>query len=139
MIEAVIDCSLALAWVLPDETSATADRLRKRLSRGSRLWVPALWWYELSNVLVTAQRRKRLTETDAKLALQQYRRLPIETEFELDMESLWRACLMAVRYGLSAYDAAYLELAHRKGLRLATLDRALISAAHKAGVPIMTL
>ncbi len=139
MIEAVIDCSLALAWVLPDETSPRADRLRRRLSRGSRLWVPALWWYELSNVLVTAQRRKRLTEADARLAIEHYRRLPIETEFERDTESLWRACLMAVRYGLSAYDAAYLEIAHRKGLRLATLDRALISAAHKAGVSVIPL
>ncbi len=139
MIEVVIDCSVALAWVLPDECSPRADRLRRRLSRGSRLWVPALWWYELSNALVTAQRRRRLTDADAKLAFDQYRRLPIETEFDRDTESLWRTCLLAVHYGLSAYDAAYLEIAHRKGLRLATLDRALIIAARKAGVPIVPL
>lgn len=60
----VLDCSLALAWALPDEMSRRADRFLAHVARTSRFWVPALWWYELSNALLLAQRRHRLGETD---------------------------------------------------------------------------
>ena len=130
----VLDCSLALAWVLPDETAKPADRFREQLSGDGVLWVPALWWYELSNALIMAQRRRRLTEPDRILAVDLYGRLPLRTDADLDPDTVKRFHALAQTHGLSAYDAAYLELAQRKGVGLATLDRDLLTAARKTGV-----
>ncbi|MEI9478624.1 MAG: type II toxin-antitoxin system VapC family toxin [Deltaproteobacteria bacterium] len=60
----VLDASIALAWALPDEASDQADRFLSRVTAKDVLWVPSLWWYEVANALVVAERRKRLTEAD---------------------------------------------------------------------------
>jgi predicted nucleic acid-binding protein len=138
-MECVLDCSLALAWVLPDETSGRADRLLRQVSGQSGLWVPALWWYELANALVTVQRQNRLPPADVLRAVELYRLLPIRTDTALNADSAWRFQNLAHAYGLSAYDAAYLELAQRRGVALATLDRGLSGAATKAGVGLVRL
>ena len=134
----VLDCSLALAWVLPDETSARAEKFLAQVSPESVLWVPALWWYEVSNALANAQRRHRLAEADSLRAVELYGTLPIETDLELSPEAMWRFQALAREYSLSAYDAAYLELAQRRGLGLATLDRHLMTAVRKAGVKVLS-
>jgi predicted nucleic acid-binding protein len=121
-MDCVLDCSLALAWALPDETSRPADRFLARLSRNDNLWVPALWWYEVANALTMAQRRERVAEVDRRRIIQLYSMLPIRTDTFLDTETVWRWQSLAQEYTLSAYDAAYLELALRRGLGLATLD-----------------
>lgn len=133
----VLDCSLALAWALPDETSKRADRFLAEVSRKSVLWVPALWWYEMANALTMAQRRQRLAEADRMRLVELYGMLPIQTDIHLIPDVMWRFHVLAEEYGLSAYDAAYLELAQRRGLGLATLDRRLIRAARKAGVKVI--
>jgi len=133
----VLDCSLALAWALPDESSKRADRFLAGVSQKSVLWVPALWWYEVANALTMAQRRQRLADTDLMRLVELYGQLPIQTDIHLIPEVLWRFHALAREYGLSAYDAAYLELAQRRGLGLATLDRRLITAARKAGVRVL--
>lgn len=135
-MEAVLDCSLALAWALPDETSARADRFLARGSREDAFWVPALWWYELTNALTMAQRRRRLADADVARLLELYGGLPIHTDTFLGRDAAWRFHSLALEFALSAYDAAYLELAQRRGLALATLDRQLATAARKAGVKI---
>ncbi len=135
----VLDCSLALAWALPDETSGRADQFLVGVSPTSVLWVPALWWYELSNGLLMAQRRKRLSEADRVRLLDLYGMLPVQTDTDLGPEAIRRFHALAQEYTLSAYDAAYLELAQRKGLGLATLDQPLIKAARKAGVSVVRL
>ncbi len=132
----VLDCSLALAWALPDETSKRADRFLSEVSRKSVLWVPALWWYEMANALTMAQRRQRLAEADQVRLVELYGMLPIQTDIHLTSDVMWRFHALAQAYGLSAYDAAYLELAQRRGLGLATLDQRLIKAARKAGVRV---
>ncbi len=132
----VVDSSLALAWALPDETSKEADRFLSRLSIKSNLWVPALWWYEMANALLMAQRRKRLGEAERIRLMELYRRLPIRTDGVLDSDIVWRLQTLAIEYNLSAYDAAYLELAQRKGLGLATVGRSLRGAAQKAGMKV---
>ncbi len=136
-MDCVLDCSLALAWALPDETSARADRFLSKLSSESVFWVPALWWYEISNGLTNAQRRHRLTEADSIHAVELYGELPIQTDLELSPDAVWRFQALARKYSLSAYDAAYLELAQRKGIGLATLDRHLTTSARKAGVKVI--
>lgn len=133
----VLGCSLALAWVLPDETSARAEKFLAQVSPKNVLWVPALWWYEISNALINARRLHRLAEADSMRAVELYGTLPIETDLDLGSDTAWRFQALAREYSLSAYDAAYLELAQRRGLGLATLDRHLMMAARKAGVKIL--
>ena len=130
----VIDSSIALAWALPDERSKEAERFLSRVSIQSVLWVPALWWYEVANALLMAQRRKRLTEAGRIRLMELYRKLPIRTDMMLDSDIMWRFHTLALEYNLSAYDAAYLELAQRRGLGLATVDHHLHGAAQKAGI-----
>jgi predicted nucleic acid-binding protein len=133
----VLDSSLALAWALPDETSEKAERFLERLSPGSILCVPALWWYEISNALIMAQRRRRLVEADRLRLVGLYEMLPIETDMDLGPEAIRRIQAIARDHALSGYDAAYVELAQRLGLGLATLDRRLLKAAQKDGIPIL--
>jgi predicted nucleic acid-binding protein len=132
----VLDSSIALALALPDETSEQADHFFGRVKSGSVLWVPALWWYEMANALIGAQRRKRLTDTDRMRLIELYRLLPIQTDTFLDSDATHRFQTLAMEHELSAYDAAYLELAQRKGLGLATLDQRLQLAARRAGVKV---
>lgn len=132
----VIDSSLALAWALPDETSKEAERFLSRISMRNILWIPALWWYEIANALLMAQRRKRLTEAERIRLTELYRKLPIRTDTMLGPDAMWRFHTFAVEYNLSAYDAAYLELAQRRGLGLATADRPLRLAAQRAGIKV---
>jgi predicted nucleic acid-binding protein len=136
-MECVLDTSIALAWVLPDETSSRADRLLEAASPRSVFWVPALWWYEVANALTVAQQRRRLLDADRARATELYGMLPIQTDTFLDVDALWRFHALAEEYGLSAYDAAYLELTQRRGLGLATFDRRLIRAARRAGIKIV--
>lgn len=133
----VLDCSLTLAWALPDETSERADQLFARAFASGAAWVPSLWWYELANALVVAQRRGRLTEADAAEVARLCGSLPISTDAYLEASTVWRLEALAQRYALSAYDAAYLELAERRGLGLATLDSRLSAAAKQAGVKLL--
>jgi predicted nucleic acid-binding protein len=133
----VLDASIALAWALPDETSLQADQFLSRVSGKGTLWVPSLWWYEVANALILAERRKRLTEADGIQLRELYGMLPIKTDMIIGPDTIERLRTLAREYSLSAYDAAYLELALRKGLRLATLDQNLQPAARKAGVRIL--
>ena len=136
-MDLVLDSSLAVAWGLPDEASARADRLLARASRKNAFWVPALWWYEIANALTMAHRRHRLVEADRSRLIELYRVLPIQTDSVLGPETLGTLQVLADEYGLSAYDTAYLELAQRRGLGLATLDRRLAAAAKGAGVHLI--
>lgn len=135
----VLDCSLALAWGLPDEASTRADRLLAKVTQEDVFLVPALWWYELANGLTVAQRHGRLSQPDYERLLDLYGTLPIETDAGLTLDTLRRLVVLAKEYSLSAYDAAYLELAQRHRLRLATLDQPLIRAARRAGVEVEPL
>jgi predicted nucleic acid-binding protein len=138
-MELVLDSSVALAWVLPDETAGRAERLLTMASAESVFWVPALWWYEVANALTMAQQRRRLTAADGARAIELYGILPVRTDAALDAHALLRLQALADEHGLSAYDAAYLELAQRRGVRFATLDQRLATAARRAGVRMVAL
>jgi predicted nucleic acid-binding protein len=129
----VLDCSVTMAWYFKDEANDYADAVRTSLGSVGAA-VPALWPLEVANILVLGERRKRSTEAEAAAWLQFMRRLPIRVDEETPARA-WSGILHVARgHGLSAYDAAYLELALRLGLPLASLDDGLKKAASAAGV-----
>lgn len=130
----VVDCSVSAAWCLQDEASPAAERLLERVIRQGAL-VPAIWPSEMANVLVTAERRGRITAADAERAVELLERLPIRIDSPYG-GTLSRCRAVAREYGLTAYDASYLDLAFREGLELATFDERLAEAARRAGVPL---
>ena len=124
----VLDCSVAAAWLFEDEASPETDALLDRLADGPAL-VPLHWRLELANVLVQAERRGRITPAQVATSVDFVERLPIEVDAETEGRSFREVLALARSANLTSYDAAYLELALRKGLDLATQDRALVQAA----------
>jgi len=132
----VVDASVSAAWFLPDEANSSTEAALQATATLD-VWVPALWLLEIGNLLLRAQRRKRITaDKRRELAL-----AASALRIKVDRESVAITTLdeIAARHGLSAYDAAYLELALRRGLPLATQDDALSAAMAKAGVALPTL
>lgn len=131
----VLDCSVTMAWVFSDETSAATDSLRESLIDDSA-FVPALWPIETANVLLMATRRGRITKSDWQRIREDLQALPVNID-DVATDRVWGAALdVADAYRISAYDAMYLELALRLRLPLATLDRALATAAVASGVGV---
>jgi predicted nucleic acid-binding protein len=131
--EFVLDCSVTMAWYFKDEANAYASTVRKSLSQANAV-VPALWPLEVANILALGERAKRSTEAAATKWLRFLQMLPIRVDDETAARA-WSDILRVARtYGLSAYDAAYLELAIRLGLSLASLDDTLKATAASAGV-----
>lgn len=134
----VLDCSVAVAWLLEDERVPAADALLERLEGDGEAVVPGLWRPELGNVLAGAERRGRIAATGIARCLGLLARLPIVTDPGTDERALREILELARREYLTTYDAAYLELAMRRGLPLATLDRPLGRAARRAGVEVLS-
>jgi predicted nucleic acid-binding protein len=132
--EFVLDGSLALAWYFKDEADPFADAVAARFP-AARAAVPAIWPLEIANAVLMGERRQRSTEAQAAKWLGYLAYLPIFVD-DLASERAWGEVLgLARAHRLSAYDGAYLELALRRGLPLATLDEKLKAAALAAGVP----
>lgn len=132
----VLDCSAALPWIFGDEPTPATDRLLDDLTAGAEAWVPALWHLELGNVLIGAQRRKRIDQAGIEAFLGTLETYSILVDDETMTRAWGKTLDLAMQYKLSTYDAAYLELALRRNLPLATLDEALIAAATSAGVQL---
>lgn len=136
MSPVVVDASVTLAWFLRDEGDERADEALRRLESEPAV-VPPLWALEVANALVVAERRGRASEAESGRILSLIDGLPIE-EDPAPREVTQRAVVeLARRHDLSAYDAAYLELALRRGASLASLDESLRSAARGAGVTVL--
>ncbi|MXW19134.1 MAG: type II toxin-antitoxin system VapC family toxin [Gemmatimonadetes bacterium] len=134
----VLDCSVAMSWVFPDEATDATDQLRESLVDG-RAFVPALWPIEVANVLLVATRRQRIDRTEWPRIARNLEALPLVID-PVSTSRIWGEVLDVARtHRLSAYDAMYLELAIRMQLPLATLDRALATAARAAGVAVPTV
>jgi predicted nucleic acid-binding protein len=129
----VLDCSLAMSWCFQNEQSAATERLLDDFTRGTTALVPVLWVWEVNNVLITAQRERRIDAAKRHQQMSLLRRLPITVD-EQGYQHAWSdTANLALAHNLTAYDASYLELALREGLPLASLDRDLRKAAQKAG------
>ena len=132
----VLDSSATLAWIHGDERTDSIEALFDRVIESSAI-VPSLWRLEIANSLNVAIRRKRITRTFRDEALDDLAKLDIVTDFETDLHA-WQATVrLADLHGLTVYDAAYLELAQRRRLPLATLDRALADAARATGIEVL--
>jgi predicted nucleic acid-binding protein len=134
--EVVIDSSIALTWCFVDEASPETDRLFERV-RDDGAVVPGLWHLELSNVLLQAEKRGRLSSSDVAIRLDLIAELPISVDQETTARA-WREILTLARAErLTTYDATYLELATRRRLPLLTSDDELAQAAIRLGVAVL--
>ncbi len=132
-----LDASFALAWVLEDEASAQTDQVLDSLGTGAKAFVPALWRWEIVNALLSVERRQRAAHAEIAGHIQFFRSLPIEVN-EACLEQVWSAThLLAQKHKLTSYDAAYLDLAMRRSLPLATQDDQLREAAEAEGVRLL--
>jgi predicted nucleic acid-binding protein len=130
----IVDSSLSLAWYLEDEQNTYADAVLDVLSHMEAV-VPPLWPYEVANGLWMAERRGRTTVTHVQRVLALLQPLPIRVDLAAHERARGEVLALARQEGLTCYDAAYLELAMREGLPIATLDRQLREAAARVGVP----
>lgn len=134
----VLDASVAVAWVAGVPVDPYAAAVQKHVASGRRAIVPSLWQLEVANALLMVERRGVLTAADVDRGL-----LDLETflasRAEVDQipVAMRQAADLARRFQLTVYDAAYLELAKREALPLATLDKSLRLAAAKAGVALL--
>ena len=132
----VLDASIAVAWCFEDEADPAADALLDSLKARGAV-VPALWPLEVANVLVQAERRGRITMTTVDGRLAAFAALSITVDTTSWRSTGAAALALARLHGLTTYDAAYLELAMRRGLPLATRDKALRRAATAVGVGVL--
>lgn len=124
----VLDSSVTLAWVYSDEATEAVSHIFDLLSQ-SGAWVPHLWRLEVANILEIGVRRKRHDNKFRDTTLADLAQLPIQVDGETDNQAWGTTLRLAERHQLTLYDAAYLELALRRGLPLATLDKDLRRAA----------
>lgn len=136
MTRLVLDASVALSWCFEDEASPAADAVLRGFSHGSAV-VPGLFALEVTNVLLGAERRGRITPAESARFLRLLEALPIEVDAETPARATRDVLVLARAEGLSSYDAAYLELAVRHGVPLATRDAALAEAARRVGVDVV--
>ena len=132
----VLDNSVAMRWVLATNKKSDqsyAEETLKSLESSDAL-VPNLWHLEAANVLCSAVKNAILSDSEVDQFLSKLEMLPVRVDPLTSSKAFSRTLALAKRYGLSSYNACYLELAVREGIPLATLDRDLIKAAKKAGV-----
>lgn len=131
----VLDGSVTLAWLFHDEADPYADAIVAKLPALEML-VPRLWHLEIANVLLVGERRGRCSQADTANWLSYLSGLPIVVDGATETRAWTDTLNLARQQGLTAYDAAYLELAMRENVPLATLDTKLKSSAQAIGVPL---
>jgi predicted nucleic acid-binding protein len=132
----VLDSSVALSWCFEDElTKASVDLLQ--ILQSDSAAVPVLWHFEIANVLAISERRGRITQADAEEYLRLIEGLSIEADATAHSRAFRQTLALARAEALTAYDAAYLELAMRLGLPLASKDAALCDAAERVGAEVL--
>jgi predicted nucleic acid-binding protein len=131
----VVDASVTLSWCFEDEAAGYAERALEALADDVAL-VAGVWPYEVANGLVVAERRGRILPAQTMRFLTLLSALPIEIDVADMPAGLASLVPIARDHGLSAHDAAYLEVAARRGLPMVTLDEQLRLAARRAGVPV---
>ena len=129
----VLDGSTTLAWIYQDEISDATRRVLA-LATESGAWVPSIWRLEVANALQTGIRRGRIDATYRDAALSDLALLDIAVDPDTDRYAWTSTLSLADRFRLTLYDAAYLELAQRRSLPLASLDPALCEVARALGV-----
>ncbi|MDZ8083379.1 MAG: type II toxin-antitoxin system VapC family toxin [Nostoc sp. DcaGUA01] len=132
----VLDCSVAISWCLVDENNPIANAILAMMP-DAEAFVPGIWSLEIANVLLVAERRNRMTQKQSSEAIALLQSLLIQVDTATDANALGATLTLGRQEGLAAYDAAYLELALRLGLPLATIDQRLAEAATRCGVDLV--
>jgi predicted nucleic acid-binding protein len=133
----IIDSSVGFAWIHPSQATAETNALLDRIEAGATVVIPGLWFAEIANSLLVLQRRKKLTSSERKTALETLSNLNFTVDEESGKAAFGKTSELAEEYDLTVYDATYLELALRRKLPLASRDTALAGAAKKAGVKVL--
>jgi len=131
----VLDASVTLAWCFEDESNEYTDAILESLEF-AEAFVPSVWPLEVTNALLVAERRKKLTKAASVRFLELLQELPIAVEQELPEKIFGEIISLAREHHLSTYDASYLSLAMRMGIPLATQDLSLRRAAARSGVEL---
>ncbi|MGA2570255.1 MAG: type II toxin-antitoxin system VapC family toxin [Terracidiphilus sp.] len=129
----VLDASVAVNWAMRDESNPVADLAFSAIRSGTAV-VPGIWWYEIRSILVVNERRQRITPADSNRFLIELLRLEIAVDNDPDSSAVLD---LSRRLGRSVYDAAYLALAMREHIPLATLDKNLEAAAVAEGIALL--
>ncbi len=129
----VLDTSVTAAWLLPHEHHPVAEHAFSLLET-AQVSVPSLWWYEIRNCLIVNERKGKIELWQSQRLLASLSRFSIRSCDDLESDGV---TLLARQHSLSVYDAAYLFLAQREGVPLATLDRDLIAAAKKENIRLL--
>ena len=133
----VLDCSITMTWILPDDAMVEkADEILALLDE-KRAKVPTIWPLEVANVLCLAERQKKLSALDVSEFKEFLSALPISIDNNTSLRAMGSIYTLATIEQLSIYDAAYLEMAMRENLPLATFDKALKKAAQRNGVSVL--
>ncbi len=130
----IVDASVGFAWVHQCQSTPETDHLLNEVAAGARVVVPALWFLEMSNVLLMAQRRHRLTAAQRKAAMEKLTAMQFTVDEEGARNAFGKTSELTEKYGLTIYAATYLELALRRLLPLASRDGALRNAAKRCGL-----
>jgi predicted nucleic acid-binding protein len=130
----VIDSSIGFSWIYPAQASRSTESLLQQLDAGANVVVPELWFLEIANGLLVLQRRKKLSAGERKEALNTLVALNLIVDDESGKRAFDSISELAEKHSLTVYDAAYLELAIRRNLPLASRDESLLRAARSAGV-----
>jgi predicted nucleic acid-binding protein len=134
----VIDNSVVITWCFKDENSQYSDFILNKFESLTAI-VPSIWPLEVTNVLLVAERRKRISEADSVRFIALLSELPIIVDQESPERMIKEIFALARKHNLSSYDASYLDLAMRKGLPIATLDKNLLAAAKRSKVSILKI
>lgn len=137
MSRIVLDASVVLTWCFPDEEAHKAQEIAERIAEGAKVSVPPFWRHEILNALLVGERRKRLTRELTEAFLRDLARLPVDLDDRDAAIVFFNTQSLSRHYGLTAYDAAYLELAVGKSCPLATVDHDLRRAAVAQGVDVL--
>jgi predicted nucleic acid-binding protein len=133
----IADASVGVAWAIHSQASEATDGLLDQVAAGAPLVVPVLWPLEVANSLLVLVRRKRILAEDCDRARGALGRLPLVVDEEGARLAFGRISELAAEHGLSVYDAAYLELAVRRRLPLASRDDGLRKAANSCRVKLL--
>jgi predicted nucleic acid-binding protein len=132
----VVDNSIVMAWCFEDEATKYTDTVQEMLIN-NRAFVPSIWPLEVANVLLVAERKKRISKADSGRFIALLFQLPIEVGKSEPNRVFHDTLYLARQHRLSSYDASYLALAIRMGLPIASLDKAIIRAAKSIKIGIL--
>lgn len=132
----VVDSSVALAWTYLDELTPATRQLSRTVSE-TGAWVPSIWPLEIANSLYFSMRRRRIDLAFRDQALEDLLKLNVSVDTQTDRFAWTTTLSLSDRFDLTVYDACYLELAQRRALPLATLDKDLHKAAKALDIPLL--